>query len=274
MVAPRLAVGESLTSSPVSVPSNESRAEAQVTFETKCWEGDWRYLLKRGGLERLIASEPFPFAHRVLYINNVERPAQVLTDANRLVNHGIIDEVVLASDYADAALRRFGLSRDGLGRGYVYSICELVGVHLARTPYLVHFAGDCLMADRGSWIEQGIALLTERPEVAVVNPVWNRRYGEVQDGATATDEHWWYGDGFSDQCYLVRPADFDQPIYGFTHPDSDRYPEYGGELFEKRVDSWMRHTGRIRAFHQTSSYSHDSSRAMTNWQRLRRRLAR
>lgn len=258
----------------MTIPASTAPAVAQVTFETKCWEGDWRYLLKRGGLERIIASEPFPFARRVLYVNNVDSPSQVLNAANRLVNGGIIDEAVLACDHADAVLEHLGLTRDGLGTGYVYSICELVGVHLARTPFLAHFAGDCLMNDRGPWIEQGTAILAQRPEVVVVNPVWNRRYAEVENGATATDQHWWYGEGFSDQCYLVRPADFDRPIYGFTHPDSQRYPAYGGELFEKRVDSWMRHTGRIRAFHQRSSYSHDSSRAMTNWQRARRRLAR
>lgn len=255
----------------MNAPRSTSRSTPAVTLETKCWEGDWRYLLRRGGLERIVASEPFEFSHRVLYVNNVERPVGVLKAANRLVSQGLIDEVVLAEEHAAAALERFELSAEGLGRGYVYSICELVGIHLARTPLLVHFAGDCLMIDNGPWIDLGAELLALRPEVAVVNPVWNRRYDEVRTGASASDDQWWFGDGFSDQCYMVRPADFAASIYGFSHPDSERYPVYGGELFEKRIDAWMRRTGRTRAFHRASSYSHDSSRSMTYWQRAKRR---
>jgi hypothetical protein len=56
--------------------------------------------------------------------------------------------------------------------------------------------------------------------------------------------------------YLVKTADFKAPIYNETHPESERYPEYGGELFEKRVDSWMRRHDYQRLTFKHGSYIH------------------
>lgn len=35
-------------------------------------------------------------------------------------------------------------------------------------------------------------------------------------------------------------------IYNFTHSDSERYPKYGGELFEKKCDAFMRTNNKYR----------------------------
>jgi hypothetical protein len=64
------------------------------------------------------------------------------------------------------------------------------------------------------------------------------------------------GYGFSDQCYLVRTSAFRAPIYGEKNALSERYPWYGGELFEKRVDSWMRNNCRPRLTHRSAWYRH------------------
>ena len=79
------------------------------------------------------------------------------------------------------------------------------------------------------------------------------------------------GRGFSDQCYLVRTEEFRRRIYNESHPASARYPCYGGELFEKRVDSWVRNHGHLLATYKHGHYLHK------NWPqpfhaRLRRRL--
>jgi hypothetical protein len=58
---------------------------------------------------------------------------------------------------------------------------------------------------------------------------------------------------------MVRTADFRRAIYGEKHPDSARYPGYGGELFEKRVDSWMRNHGHLRATYRHGAYLHESA---------------
>jgi hypothetical protein len=48
-----------------------------VTFETKCYENDWEILLKTRRLQTMIERHHYPFARRILYINNVRDPAVV-----------------------------------------------------------------------------------------------------------------------------------------------------------------------------------------------------
>ena len=62
------------------------------------------------------------------------------------------------------------------------------------------------------------------------------------------------GQGFSDQCYLINTDVFKNKIYNFTHPDSERYPKYGGELFEKKCDAFMRTNNKYRITSTTTGY--------------------
>ena len=225
-----------------------------VTLETKCYEKDWEILLRTGRLEAMISRNCFEFAERILYINNVSDPDKVRRYAERCKERGIISGYVLVDDYADEALDFFGLSRDSFNGGYYYSIQELVGIYLCRTEYLLHYSGDSLPEGPFSWIEKGISVLEHDPRVRSVNCVWNRKHDEARDNAIEVRDDFWLGYGFSDQCYLVRTADFRARIYGETHPDSQRFPAYGGELFEKRVDAWTRLNGYLRATYRHGSY--------------------
>jgi hypothetical protein len=92
--------------------------------------------------------------------------------------------------------------------------------------------------------------------VKVFNLTWNHRFHEAKNESLKEDDQFYYGYGFSDQMYLVRTADFRAPIYEEINDASERYPKYGGELFEKRVDSWMRNNGNIRATSKQTSYIH------------------
>lgn len=229
-----------------------------VTFETKVWEGDFRTVLDEERLGRAIAHNSWSFTTRVVYVNNVDNPSRVLRLARRLVAAGVLDDVVLVDEHATAALNHFGVSRSDLGRGYVYSISELVGLFLCETDYLLHFAGDSTIRQPADWMPAALDLLGRRPDVAVVNLSWTPDRSAVEAESFARDGDFLLGYGFSDQMYLVRSSDFKQPIYGESHPDSQRYPEYGGELFEKRVDAWMRRRQRLRATWTPGHYVHEN----------------
>jgi hypothetical protein len=94
------------------------------------------------------------------------------------------------------------------------------------------------------------------PTIIVANPVWNFGYDEAKEIAFKEDEDWYYGYGFSDQCYLINPINFNKPIYNEHNPASGRYPDYGGESFEKRVDSYMRNNKLGRITNKYISYIH------------------
>lgn len=229
----------------------------RVQFDTKVWEGDYRTALEPSRLEAMITRNQWDFERRLVVINNVERVDVVARRCRRLVRAGVIDDFVVAAELAGAALEGVGLTADELGAGYKYSIAELVALHVSRSELVLHFAGDSMLDAPHDWLGDAVTLLGERDDVAAVNLVWNHRLDQVRAEAEHEDATFCYSrGGFSDQMYLVRTADFRARIYHQQHPASDRYPTYGGELFEKRVDSWMRTQRRWRAVWTGGSYEH------------------
>lgn len=227
-----------------------------VTFETKCYEKDWEILLKTNRLEQMVKRNCFDFAERILYVNNVADPEQVRFYAGKLKDRDVITRYVFVDEYAQEALDFFGLERSSFKGGYYYSIQELVGIYLCRTEYLLHFAGDSMLEGPFHWVEQGIAKLESDVRVKVVNCVPDGSVCEAEAQAYEEDADFWLGYGFSDQCYLIKTADYKQRIFNETHPVSERYPLYGGELFERKVDSWMHNHDFLRATYKKGNYLH------------------
>lgn len=229
-----------------------------ITFETKVWENDWELMLKSSRLEKMIDRCNHAFDKKVLYINNVQDYSKVAHTADRLIQGGIIDQYVNVNDHAEEAMAFFSLSRNKLGIGYYYSIAELVSIYLTKTKYLLHFSSDSIVSDDTSsqWLSDGIETLKRNNNVKVFNLTWNREYSAAKSESEYDDALNVYGFGFSDQMYLIRSADFKKSIYEYYDPASERYPEYGGELFEKRVDSWMRQNNFLRATYKNGSYMH------------------
>lgn len=229
-----------------------------VTVETKVWEGDYEIILGTDRLEKMIGRNSHTFDKRVVYVNNVKDYEKVSALCQHKIDQGIIDSFVLVKDFAEEALDFFGLTKESLGAGYVYSISELVSIYLCKTDYLLHFAGDACLKKRYQWMEPTFDLFEKNPDIMVATLVWNGRLDQVRKESFHEDRDFCYCYGFSDQMYLVRTADFRQRIYDEKHAFSERYPKYGGELFEKRVDSWMRNNDCKRVVWKHGSYRHVS----------------
>lgn len=231
-----------------------------VTFETKVWEKDWDLIMKTPFLGRTIDSCGDLVSKRVLYINNVKNAQQVIQAANQLVAKGTIDSWILVEEYAEQALSYFNLSKEKLGVGYYYSIAELVSIYLCDTKYLLHFSGDATVVKGASqdWLAQGIKVLEDNPRVAVFNLAWTHDFQAMKKESESEDENFFYCHGFSDQMYLIQAADYKQKIYEHYNLASDRYPKYAGELFEKRVNSWMRENHFLRENYKNGNYLHEN----------------
>jgi len=232
---------------------------SSVTLETKCWENDWEFLLKTDRIQRMTERSAFNFAKRTLIINNVENPGKVSSHAERLVRAGVLTGFHVVADHEAEALAFFGLSKEALSSGFVYSVAELVGIYLCQTDFLLHFSGDSCPASRCDWIGSALDRFALDSRVKVANLTWNHNYAEAASEAFAEDEDFYAGYGFSDQMYLVRTGDFRSPaVYHETNPTSARYPKYGGELFEKRVDAWMRNYSFHRITYKRGAYEHEN----------------
>lgn len=229
-----------------------------ITFETKVWENDWEIMLKTNRINQMIERCYHSFSEKILYINNVSDIKAVCRAADQLVAKKIITKYIHVDDYAEQAMQFFSLSREKLGKGYYYSIAELVSIYLTKTEYLLHFSGDSIVSEYipKNWLSDGIETLEKNPNVKVFNLTWNKKYKEAKKESLYEDTVNFYGNGFSDQMYLVRTAELKERIYDHYHPDSERYPAYGGELFEKRVYSWLRANNYLRATYKQGSYSH------------------
>jgi hypothetical protein len=228
----------------------------KVTFETKCWENDWRILLTAGILQRMIDACNYDFAQKTLYINNVLNKYAVSKQADKLVGKNVINDYYFVEDHAPKALDHFQIDKESFKGGYFYSIQELVGIFLCSTDYVLHFSGDAMIQNREAWIEAAIERMEADPCIKVANPSWKKDLAEAKAESFSEDDCFFKSYGFSDQCYLVRAADFKGRIYNEKHPDSQRYPLYGGELFEKRVDAYMRNHTCTRLTSKRAYYLH------------------
>ncbi len=240
-----------------------------VTFETKCYENDWEFILKGSYLRQMIARCNYPFSHRVVMINNVRNKSKVCRYADKKIREGVIDAYYIVDDYAKTALEFFEIRPGSFHGGYYYSIAELVSIYLCNTEYLIHFSGDSFPDDNQStWISDAINIFSERSDIVVANANWDKEFILAAEESFDSINDFFLGFGFSDQCYLIRTKDFRKPIYNEHHEVSVRYPEYGGELFEKRVDSYMRNHNLYRLTSKKSSYTHRNF-PNNKWERLR-----
>ncbi len=228
-----------------------------TTFVTNCWERDWEIILKTRFLENKIKRNQYPFTEKVVVINNVNDRVKVERYAKAAVNDGVLTSYFFVEDYIDQALKFFELSRQSLGKGFYYSNHELVSVYFCRTDYLVFYTSDTWLQEQVPWVEPALNELEKNSIYKVANPTWNYKYDEAKSESFSEIGDFYVGYGFSDQCFLVRTRDFRAPIYNEYNVDSERYPEYGGETFEKRVDSWMRNHFNLRLTFKRGSYVHE-----------------
>ena len=232
-----------------------------VTFETKVYENDWAFILKGNYLDRMIERCNYNFSKRILIINN---KGLVKKYAEKKVSNNVIDSYYFVDDYASGALKHFNIKRDSFKKGYYYSISELVGIYLCKSKYLLHFSSDSIIEpSKVNWIDKAIQLMESNNNIIVANPAWNKDMNQVKNESILETQNFFISFGFSDQCYLINSNIFKREIYNEKNMASERYPKYGGELFEKRVDSYMRNNDLYRITSKEVSYIHENFRSNT-----------
>lgn len=227
-----------------------------VTFATSCWERDWRQiLLPRDYLAvQQIAHHLFPFDERLLVINNVADLDLVKRVAKEKVEQGILTRYVVAGD----VLPHFGLQRGDFNDWQYYNaLGPLNAIWEAKSEYLLFVTGDVYLKQPVSWIEKAIRFMEKNPNVKVANLTWN---GYCQEAKKESYRSTWNffiaNSGFSDQMFLIRVSDFKGPIYGEIRSDGAHYPR--GDVFEKRVFSYMKNRGWERITFRRGSYTHEN----------------
>ena len=131
-----------------------------VSFATSVWENDWRQVLLTPDYLRVrqIQNHCFPFAERLLIINNVKDLAEVKRVACRLIEEGVLTRFVVAQEIADEMLAFFQLQRGdfrpeaGVHPDWIYynALGPLAAIYSCQSDYLLYLTGDVLHINRPS----------------------------------------------------------------------------------------------------------------------------
>ncbi len=243
------------------------------SFATSCWEKDWRLiLLDPMYLETLqIANHCYPFAERLLIINNVQDLSLVRKAADRKVQEGVLTRYIIAEEIVQEMLGFFCLKRsdfrmgddaknyEGVNPDWIYynALGPLSAIYSAVGEYLLFLTGDVRLDRQLKWIERSIRVMEKKKNIGVANLVWNEQYEEAKKESYRTTWNFYFANqGFSDQLFLVKRSLFCQPIYGEIREDSGHFPR--GDVFEKRVFSFLKNRGLQRITYRRGSYTHEN----------------
>lgn len=209
----------------------------------------------------MIGNHGYPFVERILVINNVRNLSEVKEAADRHVREGTLTRYIIADECADAAFAFFELKKEDFPNDWVYynALGPLVAIYALQTDYLLYHTGDVFLEKRVNWIARSLRLMEENPQIQVANLIWNQQRREVKDESYRKSWNFFYAkDGFSDQQFLVKRSTFRAPIYREIREDSHHYPR--GDVFEKRVFSFLKNRHYERITCRKGSYTHENIR--------------
>ena len=212
-----------------------------------------------------IENHRFPFAEKLLVINNVLDLDAVKAAAQKRVEEGVLTRVIVAEVHAPEVFDFFKLKKsDFVPKGcvspewlYYNALGPLTALYFAASDYLLYLTGDVRLDLSVSWIEKAVGRMEKVAKYKVANLVWNGNYREAKRESYKKEWNFFVAkQGFSDQLFLVRTADFRQSIYGEIRSDSGHYPR--GAVWEKRVFSYLKNQNLERITYRHGSYIHEN----------------
>jgi hypothetical protein len=244
-----------------------------VTFATACWERDWKQILLDPHYlaQRQIANHLFPFAEKLLVINNVNDLGAVQDAAQKKIDEGVLSRYVVAEQTAKDLLGFFQLKREDFRPGpdahlyrdvdadwiYFNALAPLTAIYCCQSDYLLYMTGDARLDEPVDWIGRALRLMEKKPIYKVANLNWSSNNDGAKKESDGKCKGFYVSSrGFSDQMFLVKCADVRAPIYGEAAEDAVQYPR--GDVFEKRLFTAMRKRNWLRLTYSKGSYIHEN----------------
>lgn len=228
-----------------------------VSLFVNCFERDYRRVLAPGFMQAKARQFQFPFNRVVVTLNNIadSKAAEVL--AQESTRRGEIDAYIEVASALPQALERCGLNLRDLGLVRHYMDFALVAVASAAPNYVLYCCAEVDLVTPFDWVSDAVAMLEADARILVANPSWASDPEGAQREAILRKGDHWIGRGFSDQCFLANAGRLAAPIYHYKHEAGGRYPMSDlGDIFEKRVDAYMRHHNLLRLSDSRVFYNH------------------
>jgi hypothetical protein len=244
-----------------------------VSFATSVFEKDWKEVLIDPHYLPIhqIQNHRYPFSEEILIINNVDDLASVKAAANKWVDKGVLSRVIVASEIENELLSFFQLKKSDFKVGgdahkyenvnsdwiYYNALGPLAAIYSCKSDYLLYLTGDVRILKPLDWIAPSLKKMEKNIQYVVANPVWNERYGEAKKESYRKDGSFYVSKkGFSDQIFLIKKNVFKRPIYNEIRGDASHFPR--GDVFEKRVFSYLKNRGLERITYRHGSYLHEN----------------
>lgn len=230
-----------------------------VDLVVSMYERTYRDVLKPGRFTAIREENLRPFARCVAVINNVDDRDDACSRARDMVAAGEIDAFYFVQDHIDEALDECGLTWSDLGGAPHFTDWALVAVTLPGADWIVVWDAEVRLRHSHDWISPSIELMERDRRVIAANPAWGMDDDLMRHTCEESDP-FALGYGFSDQVFLARRSELSQPIYGDRTLARLRFPlAHVGDVFEARIDSHIRASGRLRATYRPTTYLHDST---------------
>lgn len=230
-----------------------------VGFQMSCYEKTWRDVIYKKIDENLSYLSRFGdiFSEKLLIINNVNSYTVVRTEFLKKYK----GEDISAWDTGNESQNEIILNKFGLYLKEIqpknYSIQHFYGIYLTDCDYIFHVSEDCDISKLDdNFIIECIEEMESNYNIIVAFPRWCPDVDSNFEEVLPKTKKFRYQFGFTDQVYLIKTKEFKKDIYHYTHPMSERYPWYGGECFEKRVDAYMRKENMYGIVHREYEYKH------------------
>ena len=228
-----------------------------VSFFISIYEKSYEAILNNNYLNSVVEKFNYEFEDKIIIINNVNNYDEVVA---YIQNNYSEWKYFKIDEDSQNILKSFNLSREQIEIGYVYSIANYYGIYYCNSDYLLHVTEDCYLEHIDSkFMEESLKILNERDDIISAMPSWEKNMIGAKTECLEEIDNFYKCLTFTDQVYLIKMKEFKKDIYNFWHDDSNKYPKYGGESFDKRINSYMWSNNKYRIVHKNSYYNHDSN---------------
>lgn len=226
----------------------------KVSFAISVWEGNYNKVLLDGFLKEQLNIIDYNFCEKSIIINDV-----INIDSVKNICYSEFPDfnIRYTNDDYEEVLKHFELSKEAIINGYWYSIHHLNQFYHSNSDYNFYISGDCpLKIYDKNFIDNSIKIMESRDDIIISQPLWDKTGGAAKAESLFEIENFYTCLGFADHIYLAKNKIFNSKIYNYNHPISNRYPFYGRDSFERRVDSYMQTEKKYRIVDKNSYYVH------------------
>jgi hypothetical protein len=214
-----------------------------ITLTTIVWEKNYKKVLDPGSFFMQYKGK------KVLVVNNVT--SEINYDG----------KILYVKDHAEEAKKFFKLDIDESTKGYYYTMAYFVML-LKIDGYILNVSDDCIAKFEADFIKNSVEELILNPKVLTTTLEWGEGVGKGE----MVDEspNFYYSKGFSDQVFFadtetLRGLDYnivdDWDYYGLAVYGSNAV-HHGGNSFEKRLATYMKHNNLYRGIYKKYNYKH------------------